>query len=69
VSTFRTCLAVYKGLLLDLSRIVNGATVAGFHDQRLKGSPPHNRVGGGLTAPASHTTVRAGRHTAVRDKF
>jgi hypothetical protein len=29
----------------------------------------HYRVGGGLTAPASHTTVRAGRHTAVRDTF
>jgi hypothetical protein len=27
-----------------------------------------DRVGGGLTAPASHTTVRAVRHTAVRDK-
>jgi len=27
-----------------------------------------NRVGGGLTAPASHTTVHAVRHTAVREK-
>ena len=27
------------------------------------------RVGGGLTAPASHTTVRAVRHTAVHARF
>jgi len=28
-----------------------------------------NRVDGGLTAPASHTTVHAVRHTAVREKL
>jgi hypothetical protein len=28
-----------------------------------------NRVGGGLTAPTSHTTVRAVRHTAVHVRF
>jgi hypothetical protein len=28
-----------------------------------------DRVGGGFTAPTSHTTVRAVRHTAVRERF
>jgi hypothetical protein len=46
-------------------RVMDGFTTKRVFGGLEEGS--QDRVGGGLTAPASHTTVRAVRHTAVRE--